>query len=336
MKIFWTLILVLAIAGAGMLWLRGSGGRGKQGAPQALPTARETTPPSPAGSAKAPEALKQAPESTATPGTSTREKAEPPAPAPAKPEKPISSPAAQPTAKPVDQPPSVAPATATPSKQESPTTTPAAPSQTTATLPGPTSPTNPTSAPAPASTPTGGHTGVPPPPPEYKPSDQPAKPHSAVVQADGSTLIDERFKVSGDGTKEKPYVIPWDLLVSASEEYSPRDGRTELPQRIKMFDAKYVELTGHVAFPLLVEEPRELLSMLNQWDGCCIGVPPTPYDAVEVKLTKVVKGPDRLASYGIVRGKLKVEPQLVGKWLVALYALSDAELIPKGYGGFTP
>ncbi len=336
MKIFWTLILVLAIAGAGMLWLRGSGGRGNQSAPKALPTARETTPPSPAESAKAPEAPKPASEPSVTPQAPLKERPEPPAPTPANPESPIASPAAQPTAKPVDPPPPVAPATATPTKQEPPSTTPAAPSQTTATLPGPTSPTNPTSAPAPASTPTGGHTGVPPPPPEYKPSDQPAKPHSAVVQADGSTLIDERFKVSGDGTKEKPYVIPWDLLVSASEEYSPRDGRTELPQRIKMFDAKYVELTGHVAFPLLVEEPRELLSMLNQWDGCCIGVPPTPYDAVEVKLTKVVKGPDRLASYGIVRGKLKVEPQLVGKWLVALYALSDAELIPKGYGGFTP
>jgi hypothetical protein len=180
------------------------------------------------------------------------------------------------------------------------------------------------------------HTGVPPPPPEYKPSGQPAKPHSAQKQADGSLLLDERFKLAGEGTQERPYEVSWDLLISASEEYSPRDGRTELPERVKMLDGKYVELTGNVAFPLLVEEPRELLSMLNQWDGCCIGVPPTPYDAVEVRLTKTVKGPERLTSYGIVRGKLKVEPQLVGKWLVALYAMEEAELTPKGYGGFTP
>lgn len=338
MKIFWTLILVLAIAGAGMLWLRGSGaagGRGAAGAssPQAVPTARETTPPSPPAAITATEAPKQAPESTATSGTPTKENTAPQASAPTKPETPIAPPAAQPATKPVDQPQPVVPAPATTAKQEPPTATPAAPSQPTPTPAGPTAPAPPAN---PAPTGTGQHTGVPPPPTDYKPSDQPAKPHSAVVQADGSTLIDERFKVTGDGTKEKPYVIPWDLLVSASEEYSPRDGRTELPQRIKIFDAKYVELTGHIAFPLLVEEPRELLSMLNQWDGCCIGVPPTPYDAVEVKLTKVVKGPDRLASYGIVRGKMKVEPQLVGKWLVALYAMSDAELIPKGYGGFTP
>ena len=34
----------------------------------------------------------------------------------------------------------------------------------------------------------------------------------------------------------------------------------------------------------IVGEVNEALVMLNQWDGCCIGVPPTPYDAVEVRL----------------------------------------------------
>ncbi len=353
MKVFWALILVLAIAGAGMLWLRGSGGgNAGGGSPQASATAHEAAPAASPRLAEVPKVPGPEAGSSSAAAASSREKVEASVAKPSEPETPAAplppvaplasksddpmqsvTPAPAPSTTPeapvatqAPQTPVVAPPVASP-----PVATPAAPSQSTATIPG-------SSVPAPPAgpAPTGEHTGVAPPPTEYKPSDQPAKPHSAVVQGDGSTLIDERFKVTGDGSKERPYVIPWDLLVSASEEYSPRDGRTELPQRIKMFDGKYVELTGHVAFPLLVEEPRELLSMLNQWDGCCIGVPPTPYDAVEVKLTKTVKGPDRLASYGIVRGKMRVEPQLVGKWLVALYAMSDAELVPKGYGGFTP
>ncbi len=182
----------------------------------------------------------------------------------------------------------------------------------------------------------GQHNATPAAPTTYAPSAKPPTPHTVVKNADGSIRVDDRFTIPGDGTPGNPYQITWDLLVSAAEEYSPRDGRTELPQRVKMFDGKHVEISGNIAFPLMVEEPRELLSMLNQWDGCCIGVPPTPYDAIEVKLTKVVRGPDRLTSYGIVRGKLKVEPQLVGKWLVALYAMDEATLTPKGYGGFTP
>ena len=42
--------------------------------------------------------------------------------------------------------------------------------------------------------------------------------------------------------------------------------------------SEHVEITGYVAFPMLMDEADELLVMLNQWDGCCIGVPPTPYD----------------------------------------------------------
>jgi hypothetical protein len=201
-------------------------------------------------------------------------------------------------------------------------------------LPGPKLP--PSMPPAPATPAGAAHSASPATPTEYKPLDKPAAPHTVVNNADGSIRVDDRFNLTGEGTKDKPYVLTWELLVSAAEEYSPREGRTELPERVKMFHGKHVEITGNVAFPLMVEEPRELLSMLNQWDGCCIGVPPTPYDAVEVKLKKSVRGPERLTSYGVVRGTLKVEPQLVGKWLVALYAMEEAELIPKGYGGFTP
>lgn len=153
---------------------------------------------------------------------------------------------------------------------------------------------------------------------------------------DGSKLVDGRFVVKGEGTREKPYVITWDLVLSAEDEYAPKDGKTELPARIRMLDGKWVKVVGYVAFPLMVTEADELLVMMNEWDGCCIGIPPTPYDAVEVRLVSPVSGRDRLANFGAVVGRFKVEPHLIGGWLVGLYLMDQATLEPRGYGGFAP
>jgi len=143
---------------------------------------------------------------------------------------------------------------------------------------------------------------------------------------DGSLLIDDRFTVKGSGTAEAPYQLSWELLTSISESYDPRVGKKKLPDRLTMFEGKIVRLTGYVAYPMFVEQPREVLSMLNQWDGCCIGVPPTPYDAIEVHLKETVTKEQRLASYGSVEGKFSVKPYLAGDWLVGLYILADAKV----------
>ncbi|MFO0834068.1 MAG: hypothetical protein U0638_03785 [Phycisphaerales bacterium] len=148
---------------------------------------------------------------------------------------------------------------------------------------------------------------------------------------DGSMVLDGRFTVKGAGTPEDPYILPWDLFTSVEEVYKPQQGKKDLPGRIMMFDGKFVRIAGYVAYPMFVDQPRELLSMINQWDGCCIGVPPTPYDAIEVKLAKVVTAKERLATYGTVEGKLGVKPYLAGDWLVGLYLMEDAKLSVKEY-----
>lgn len=122
------------------------------------------------------------------------------------------------------------------------------------------------------------------------------------------------------------------MLVSAQESYDPAAGKKDIPARITMLDGKFVKVTGYVAFPLAVAQPKELLSMLNQWDGCCIGVPPSPYDAVEVHLKNRVIGEDRMATFGTVEGKMTVKPYVVGDWLVGLYLLTDAAFTPTQYG----
>jgi hypothetical protein len=143
-------------------------------------------------------------------------------------------------------------------------------------------------------------------------------------QSDGSYIVDGKYTLKGAGTKASPFEITWDYLVSAQDSYQPRLGKKKLPDRLTVLSGKWVKITGNVAFPVMAQEPTEMLVMLNQWDGCCIGVPPTPYDAVEVKLAHAAEGKDRLVTYGSVTGKMTVEPYLVKDWLVSLYAMDDA------------
>ena len=139
--------------------------------------------------------------------------------------------------------------------------------------------------------------------------------------------IDGEFTLKGSGTKEDPYLPSWDYLFSAGTTYKPRIGKDELPQRIALLDGAWVTISGHTAFPLVVGETNEMLVMLNQWDGCCIGVPPTPFDALEVRLQKAVQtGPKHSFNYGTVTGRMKVDPYLIENWLVGLYILEESDL----------
>ncbi|MBS0195180.1 MAG: hypothetical protein JSR77_00320 [Planctomycetes bacterium] len=158
-------------------------------------------------------------------------------------------------------------------------------------------------------------------------------PSKIVKNADGSMLVDDRFTIKGEGTAEKPYEITWELLTSVEQDFDPHSGKKRIPQRLAMLNDKYVSLSGWISFPLAVQQPKELLLMLNQWDGCCIGVPPTPYDAIEVTLNKVIVGEERFAVTGSLVGKFGVKPYVVGDWLVGLYLMDRGDLNPKGFSG---
>jgi len=154
------------------------------------------------------------------------------------------------------------------------------------------------------------------------------------TKPDGSLLVDDRYVIKGDGTKERPYEVTWELLTSAEKLYNPREGKKQMPSAVAMLDGKHVRITGYVAFPLYVQDPREYIVMLNQWDGCCIGVPPTPFDAIEVQTNTAIRGDDRFAVSGTVSGILGVKPYTVGDWLVGLYVMDDAALKPGEFGNF--
>jgi hypothetical protein len=149
-------------------------------------------------------------------------------------------------------------------------------------------------------------------------------PGNIMALPDGTLRADDRFIIRGRGTAAEPYQITWDLLISASETYQPRQGLRAIPQRVALLNGAHVQIEGYAAFPAFSFDPSDMLMMLNRWDGCCIGVPPTPFDAIEVKLGAVPRENRRQVAYfGRLEGKLAVEPYLVDSWLVGLYLMSD-------------
>ncbi len=155
-----------------------------------------------------------------------------------------------------------------------------------------------------------------------------ASPAPIEQRDDGATVLDGRFVIRGSGTDDDPYVVPWDLLVSAQDSYQPRLGKTDIPSRIDLLDGKQVKITGYIAFPLMVSQANELLLMMNQWDGCCVGVPPTPYDGIEVRLSRAVPATSgiNVFHYGSITGTFKVDPYIVNNWLVGMYLIEEASL----------
>lgn len=144
-----------------------------------------------------------------------------------------------------------------------------------------------------------------------------------IEQVDGDLRLDDRFTVTGSGTKADPYVLPWTLMMSASETFNPARAKLVLPERVTMFDGRWVRFEGNLAIPFAERFVSELLLMQHPWDGCCLGVPPTPYDAIEIALAAPIESRPQ---FGVLTGKLKVDPFVRGKWLYGMYLMEEAGL----------
>jgi len=142
-----------------------------------------------------------------------------------------------------------------------------------------------------------------------------------------SVRIEERFEIAGRGTHNDPYRISWPLLASAQETIDAEHDKLDAPHWIVPLDGSWVELAGYLAPSTALIETRELLVTMNRWDGCCIGLPPTPFDSLEVKLMEPVEFQGKhLIRFGIVRGQLRIEPFAVGGFLIGLFRLDNATI----------
>ncbi|NBV63301.1 MAG: hypothetical protein EBR71_02290, partial [Planctomycetes bacterium] len=124
-------------------------------------------------------------------------------------------------------------------------------------------------------------------------------------EPDGTLLLDGRFTLTGSGSEQDPFVIGWPLLFSANETIDAKADRLAVPPRIDFLNGQWVQISGFLAPPLWGVQTKELLVMKNRWDGCCIGLPPTPFDCIEAELATPIKlGAQHTISFGVIRGRL--------------------------------
>ncbi len=154
-----------------------------------------------------------------------------------------------------------------------------------------------------------------------------AAPATTLTRGSNNQIeVDGRYTILGSGTELDPYRVTWDLLKSAYETMDLNGPRTTAPKRLEMLNGTYVQISGYLAPPLWGQETLELLVLLNRWDGCCIGLPPTPFDCIEAQLSAPMKlGAAHTISYGTIRGKFIVEPFKAGTFLIGLYRLEEAQ-----------
>ena len=156
-----------------------------------------------------------------------------------------------------------------------------------------------------------------------------ASPSEIVMPLDeeGRVVLNDRYAIVGKGSIDDPYQINWPLLMSAVSSYKPKDNSEQVPAWLTFLDGSMVEISGFIFLPIIQSETSEVLLMLNQWDGCCVGVPPTPYDSVEVVLGQPVNLSQSSVAYATARGRLQVDPYVKKGWLIGLYVLEEGRLL---------
>ncbi|TVS08658.1 MAG: hypothetical protein EA423_01070 [Phycisphaerales bacterium] len=157
-------------------------------------------------------------------------------------------------------------------------------------------------------------------------AERPAAAGGVTRTDDGAIIVDGNIRITGEGTQASPYRVPWDLLLNAQRVYDPRSGKEDAPEWVKLLDGKHVRISGYLLFPVVRDDVDELLLMMNQWDGCCLGLPPTAYDAVEVRLERPQRVSRWTTNFGTLTGKFQWDPYLSAGWLVGLYLITDAKL----------
>jgi len=158
--------------------------------------------------------------------------------------------------------------------------------------------------------------------PQPEPAAQPAPTFERLGDGSFRVLATDTL-VIGEGSADSPYRLSWKLLKSVENGYDPKSGDESLPDWLDLLDGKAVTIEGHSLVPVIADTTRELLIMQNPWDGCCIGVPPSPYDAIEATLEHDVDFGSSAVGYGTITGTFYLDPYVVDGWVLGLYIIED-------------
>lgn len=150
-------------------------------------------------------------------------------------------------------------------------------------------------------------------------------PNDVIHRIDARTLeLDGRYRVIGNGTADDPYRVSWELLTSAKPYIDPEQKALTPPPWVRAVDGTYIEISGYYSTAVRITLAKNLLLTLNRWDGCCIGLPPTPFDAIDMSMRDPVPMQGlHLFRFGTFRGRLAVSAFETGGFLLGLYRLED-------------
>ncbi len=150
-------------------------------------------------------------------------------------------------------------------------------------------------------------------------------PVELIRRIDARTIeLAGKYQVTGNGTQADPYRVSWELLMSASTTIDASTGALTPPKWVALLDGMWIEISAYYSTVARKQFVDELLLTFNRWDGCCIGLPPTPFDSIEVKLHSPMPLTGlHLTRFGTFRGQLHVSPLAVGGFLLSFYQLTD-------------
>ncbi|MBM4110303.1 MAG: hypothetical protein FJ254_02950 [Phycisphaerae bacterium] len=132
----------------------------------------------------------------------------------------------------------------------------------------------------------------------------------------------------GAGTERQPFRVSWELLGRADGHVRGDGTLDAMPRTIELLGGTWIELSGYYAPAVIAPSTDELVLTLNRWDGCCIGLPPTPFDSALVKTrTPIDFSLQHQIRFGTLRGRLVLEPFALGGLVLGLYRIEDAELL---------
>lgn len=121
----------------------------------------------------------------------------------------------------------------------------------------------------------------------------------------------------------KEGTLSFALLESAQD--ASAGGEIKIPDAVKAHHGKWVTITGHVLLSWATEEITQFQLAKNPWDGCCMGVPPSYFNAVRVQMAPGGKFSNRFDRVATISGRFRADIQKTENGYVdAIYWLDEA------------
>lgn len=143
-----------------------------------------------------------------------------------------------------------------------------------------------------------------------------------IVEAVEGETPDPERPPDPSGSIAGIHKIAFQLLEKAKSVSQGSDVR--VPDDIQALDGRWVTITGNVLIPWVEQKVTQFVLAKNPWDGCCLGIPPGPYDSVSVRLREGSHLKDRFSAVQTLSGRFRVELERSEGYVTGLYKLVDA------------